>query len=203
MQSPAEMPAPVWKSLSEIAAMRGVSKTAIKKRVDKYESAGLVTTRREGRERLVDLAAFDKAIGSVGDAYREQAAETASEKKAEPSGQSGALRDAQTEKAQWEARRSALDVSERMGKLVPVVEVETAMVRAGEAIVRAIEQLPSFANEIMSASREGEPALRRKLRDIKDQLRRRAADALTLQRNAGLADEDNGGIEFDLGADQG
>jgi DNA-binding transcriptional ArsR family regulator len=196
-----DLPQGVWKSLSEIAAMRGVSKMAIKKRVDKFESAGLVTTRREGRERLVDLAAYDKAVGYAGDAYREQAAETVREEKAEPSGQSGALRDAQTEKAQWEARRSALDVSERMGKLVPVAEVETAMVRAGEAIVRAIEQLPSFANEIMSASREGEPALRRKLRDIKDQLRRRAADALTLQRNAGLADEDNGGTEFDLGAD--
>jgi len=196
-----DLPQGVWKSLSEIAAMRGVSKMAIKKRVDKFENAGLLQTRREGRERLVDLAAFDKAIGTAGDAYREQAAETVREEKAEPTGQSGALRDAQTEKAQWEARRSALDVSERLGKLVPVAEVETAMVRAGEAIVRSIEQLPSFANEIMSAAREGEPALRRKLRDIKDQLRRRAADALTLQRDAGLADEDNGGTEFDLGAD--
>jgi hypothetical protein len=110
------------------------------------------------------------------------------------------LRDAQTEKAQWEARRSALDVSERLGKLVPVAEVETAMVRAGEAIVRAIEQLPTFAGEIMAASRDGEPALRRKLRDIKDQIRRRAADALTLQRNEGQADEE-AGSEFDLGVD--
>ncbi|RWC98974.1 MAG: hypothetical protein EOS73_29385 [Mesorhizobium sp.] len=188
--------------MSEIAAMRGVSKVAIKKRVDRYEAEGLLTTRRNGRERQVDLAAFDKAIGSVGDAYREQAAETVREEKtAEPSGPPSALRDAQTEKAQWEARRSALDVSERLGKLVPVIEVETAMVRAGEAIVRAIEQLPSFAGEIMTAAKEGEPALRRKLRDIKDQIRRRAADALTLQRDAGQADEDSGGNEFDFGAD--
>ncbi|TGQ69528.1 hypothetical protein EN805_10545 [bacterium M00.F.Ca.ET.162.01.1.1] len=202
MQPPADMPEPVWKSLSEIAAMRGVSKVAIKKRVDRYEAEGLLTTRRNGRERQVDLAAFDKAIGNVGDAYREQAAETVREEKtAETSGPPSALRDAQTEKAQWEARRSALDVSERLGKLVPVAEVETAMVRAGEAIVRAIEQLPSFAGEIMTAAKEGEPALRRKLRDIKDQIRRRAADALTLQRDAGQADEDNGGNEFDLGAD--
>ncbi|WP_217577340.1 winged helix-turn-helix domain-containing protein [Mesorhizobium sp. GbtcB19] len=196
-----ELPQGVWKSLSELAAMRGVSKVAIKKRVDKFEKEGLLETRREGRERLVDLAAFDKAIGVAGDAYREQSAETVREEKAEASGPPSALRDAQTEKAQWEARRSALDVSERLGKLVPVAEVETAMVRAGEAIVRAIEQLPSFAGEIMTAAREGEPALRRKLRDIKDQLRRRAADALTLQRSEGLGDEDNSGTEFDLGAD--
>ncbi|WP_292539081.1 hypothetical protein, partial [Mesorhizobium sp.] len=97
-------------------------------------------------------------------------------------------------------RRSALDVSERLGKLVPVSEVEAAMVRAGEAIVRAIEQLPTFASEIMAASRDGEPALRRKLRDIKDQIRRRAADALTLQRNEGQVEEETGS-EFDLGAD--
>ncbi|TIN84342.1 winged helix-turn-helix domain-containing protein [Mesorhizobium sp.] len=196
-----DLPEGVWKSLSEIAAMRGVSKVAIKKRVDKFEADGLVQTRRQGRERLVDLAAFDKAIGVAGNAYAEQSAATVREEKSEASGPPSALRDAQTEKAQWEARRSALDVSERLGKLVPVAEVETAMVRAGEAIVRAIEQLPSFAGEIMTAAREGEPALRRKLRDIKDQLRRRAADALTLQRDAGQAEEDNGGNEFDLGAD--
>ncbi|RWN11773.1 hypothetical protein [Mesorhizobium sp.] len=196
-----DLPEIVWKSLSEIAAMRGVTKVAIKKRVDKFEAEGLLTTRRNGRERQVDLAAFDKAIGVAGDAYREQAAETARKDREEPSGPPSALRDAQTEKAQWEARRSALDVSERLGKLVPVTEVETAMVRAGEAIVRAIEQLPSFAGEIMTAAREGEPALRRKLRDIKDQIRRRAADALTLQRNDGQAEEENGGNEFDLGAD--
>lgn len=195
-----DLPEIVWKSLSEIAAMRGVTKVAIKKRVDKFEAEGLLTTRRNGRERQVDLAAFDKAIGVAGDAYREQAAATAREEKVE-SGQPSALRDAQTEKAQWEARRSALDVSERLGKLVPVAEVETAMVRAGEAIVRAIEQLPSFAGEIMTAARDGEPALRRKLRDIKDQIRRRAADALTLQRDAGQAEEENGGSEFDLGAE--
>ncbi|WP_027037893.1 hypothetical protein [Mesorhizobium ciceri] len=201
MQSPADLPTPVWKSLSEIAVMRGVSKVAIKKRVDRYEAEGLLTTRRNGRERQVDLAAFDKAIGTAGDAYREQAAETVREEKAaEPANIPSALRDAQTEKAQWEARRSALDVSERLGKLVPVAEVETAMVRAGEAIVRAIEQLPTFAGEIMAAAKDGEPALRRKLRDIKDQIRRRAADALTLQRNEGQVDEETGN-EFDLGAD--
>lgn len=200
MQSTAELPTPVWKSLSEIAVMRGVSKVAIKKRVDRYEAEGLLTTRRNGRERQVDLAAFDKAIGTAGDAYREQAAETVREEKSEPANIPSALRDAQTEKAQWEARRSALDVSERLGKLVPVAEVETAMVRAGEAIVRAIEQLPTFAGEIMAASRDGEPALRRKLRDIKDQLRRRAADALTLQRTEGQADEEAGN-EFDFGTD--
>jgi hypothetical protein len=200
MTAAAGLPEGVWKSLSELAALHGVTKVAIKKRVDRYERDGLVSTRRSGRERLVDVAAFDKAVGVAGDAYREQAAETRRKDNFE-AGTPSALRDAQTEKAQWEARRSALDVSERLGKLVPVSEVETAMVKAAESIVRAIEQLPTFASDLMLAARDGEPALRRKLREVKDHLRRRAGEALTLQQADGHAEEDAGGSEFDFGDD--
>lgn len=197
-----DMPEGVWKSLSEIAAMRGVTKVAIKKRVDRLEAEGRVTTRRVGRERQVDLAAYDKAVGATGDAIKEQAAETARHaRQVEPADAPSALRDAQTQKAQWEARRSALDVSERLGKVVPVSAVEQAMVRAGEAIVRALEQLPTFAGDLTLAARDGEPAVRRKLREIKDQIRARAAEALTLQQGQGAAEEDTGGAEFDFGED--
>ncbi|KQU77720.1 hypothetical protein ASD12_18135 [Mesorhizobium sp. Root102] len=190
------MPEGVWKSLSEIAAIKGVSKVAVKKRVDRYEREGLVTTRRQGRERLVDLAAYDKAVGVAGDAYREQAAETVKAERSEPP---SAMRDAQTEKAQWEARRSALDVNERLGNLVPVKSVELAMIKAGEAIVRSLGQLATFAPDLMAAAKDGEPAMRRKLREIEHQLRRKAGEALTLIASEGRADEDNGATEFDLG----
>ncbi|WP_156398691.1 winged helix-turn-helix domain-containing protein [Mesorhizobium sp. Root102] len=196
MTSAPLMPEGVWKSLSEIAAIKGVSKVAVKKRVDRYEREGLVTTRRQGRERLVDLAAYDKAVGVAGDAYREQAAETVKAERSEPP---SAMRDAQTEKAQWEARRSALDVNERLGNLVPVKSVELAMIKAGEAIVRSLGQLATFAPDLMAAAKDGEPAMRRKLREIEHQLRRKAGEALTLIASEGRADEDNGATEFDLG----
>ncbi|WP_156937981.1 winged helix-turn-helix domain-containing protein [Mesorhizobium sp. LNHC221B00] len=196
MTSAPLMPECVWKSLSEIAVIKGVSKVAVKKRVDRYEREGLVTTRRHGRERLVDLAAYDKAVGVAGDAFREQAAETQKSDRTEPP---SAMRDAQTEKAQWEARRSALDVNERLGNLLPVKSVELAMVKAGEAIVRSLGQLATFAPDLMTAAKEGEPAMRRKLREIEHQLRRKAGEALTLIAGEGRSDEETGATEFDLG----
>lgn len=195
-----ELPAGVWKSLSELAVIHGVSKVAIKKRVDRFERDGLVTTRREGRERLVDVAAYDKAIGVAGDAYREQSAATARELRLpDIAVQTGDLRDAQTQKTQWEARRAALDVNERLGKVVAISDVETAMVKAGEAIVRALAQLPTCASDLMLVARDGEPAMRRKLREIEDRIRRAAGGALTLRFGEGQAEEEAGGAEFDFG----
>lgn len=191
------MPPAVWKSITEIAAMRGVRKSAVHKQVERLEREGLIATRREGRSRMVDLAAFQRAVGDTGDALREQAAETAKAIRTDEPAPS-ALRDAQTDKAKLEARRLALDLGERTGQLIAVKAVEAAMVRAGEAIVRTLERLPNFAPELMAAAKDGEPAMRRKLREIKDQLRRSAGEALTLQRQDGTAEEDAGGDLVDL-----
>ncbi|MER8491163.1 DUF1441 family protein [Mesorhizobium australicum] len=108
------------------------------------------------------------------------------------------LPSAAVEKLRYEAALKRLDLEARLKTLVPISEVEDAMVRAGEGIVRALEQLPNFAAELMSATREGEPALRRKLREIKDHMRRQAAEALVLLQHDGEARE-RAGIEFDLG----
>jgi DNA-binding Lrp family transcriptional regulator len=193
------LPEGVWISLSEIAAQRGVSKVAIKKRVDRLEAEGLLTTRRDGSKRLVDLAAFNLAIGDAGDASRETAAETVRET-AHPA--NSKLRDAQTEKAQWEARARALDVSERMGRLVPVKGergIEAAMIRAGEAIVRAVEQVPTWAGDLTTiAIRDGEPGVRRELRRRRDELRAAMATALSGLADEGRQEEAAGGYDVDM-----
>lgn len=186
----AELPQVVWKSISEIAAMRGVRKSAVHKQVERFEREGRITTRRVGRERQVDLAAYQRAVGEAGDAYREQAAETA-KATATPK----ALRDAQTEKAQWEARGKALEVSERLGALVPIKGengIEQAMVRSASAIVRALDQMPGWAGDFVTAARDGEAGTRRLLREKRDELRKAIAVALTQLEEEGAAAEADG-----------
>jgi DNA-binding transcriptional ArsR family regulator len=190
----------VWVSIAELARRKGIGRQAAKERVDRLEAKGLVATRLDGRSRLVELAAFDRAVGQAGDAVKEQAVATRRETVAEEPVPSK-LRDAQTERAVYDARLRALDLGERQGKLVPVAMVEAAMVRAAEAIVRTIERLPSFAPELVGAAKEGEPAVRRKLREIKDELRKGIGSALTLQKGEGLAEEEAGGDQVDLAED--
>jgi wyosine [tRNA(Phe)-imidazoG37] synthetase (radical SAM superfamily) len=59
--------------------------------------------------------------------------------------------------------------------------------------------LATFAPDLMTAAKEGEPAMRRKLREIEHQLRRKAGEALTLIVAEGKTDEDAGGADFDFG----
>jgi DNA-binding MarR family transcriptional regulator len=188
----------VWVSISDLAKRKGIHRQSAKERVDRLVSKGLIQTRTDGRSRMVDLAAYDRATSDTGDQVREEAAAGRREPDAAASPK---LRDAQTERAQYEARLKALDLAERTGILVPIKGehgVEQAMIRAAEAIVRAIDQIPSWANEIAAASKDGEPAIRRELRKKRDQLRRIAADALSQIAGEGAAEEADGGIEVSL-----
>ena len=70
----------VWITCAELANRKGVSRQAVAKRVSQLERDGKIATRREGKNRLVDLAAYDRAVGEVGDAIREQTASGPREK---------------------------------------------------------------------------------------------------------------------------
>ncbi|UCI22609.1 hypothetical protein FJ970_22585 [Mesorhizobium sp. B2-1-8] len=143
---------------------------------------------------MVELAAFDLATNETTPIDEGQPARpTATRPPRSPAPQGPAA-----EKIRYEAQLRRLDYEERVKALLPIKDVENAMVRASEGIVRAIEQLPNFATELMTATREGEPAVRRKLREIKDRIRRQAADALVLLHAEGSAEE-RAGIELDLG----
>ncbi|MER8492240.1 hypothetical protein NKH53_28995 [Mesorhizobium australicum] len=183
----------VWLTLAEVARRRHVSRAAISKRVKRL---GLATRPGPGGSILVELASFDQATHETTAVRQDPAERKATAKAVE-------LPSAAVEKLRYEAALKRLDLEERLKNLVPIREVEDAMVRAGEGIVRAIEQLPNFAAQLMAATREGEPAVRRKLREIKDHIRRQAAEALVLLKNEGEAQELAGGYEFDLGEIEG
>jgi DNA-binding Lrp family transcriptional regulator len=192
-------PPGIWISISELARRRGISKVSAKERVDKLEEKGLVTTMRQGNKRLVELAAFDHATGSTGSVVKELAAETTKDRAAVAS---PAYRDAQTERAQYEARLKALDLAERMKTVLPVKGdhgIEAAAAAIGVSLVAQLEGMPRMAEEMATAvSKEGVNGARRVLKEFARKMRTDLADRLAAIAETGRQAEAAGSITVDL-----
>ncbi|MCA0275858.1 MAG: winged helix-turn-helix domain-containing protein [Proteobacteria bacterium] len=188
----------VWVTCADLARRRGVSPAAITKRVDKLVQAGKVETRRDGRSRLVELASFDRAIGETGDAIKEQAAETAARQRKSPRA-APAMRDAQAERAQYEARLKALDLAERQKALLPITGahgIEAASDAIGAALANDLDSLTQYADDLATAvSKDGVAGARRLLKEIAVKIRRQVAGSLSQLANQGAAAERDGPIE--------
>jgi hypothetical protein len=169
----------LWLSISEIARLKGKSRQAIAKRIALLVAKGLLDTRPgENGTKLVNLARFDRVVGEVGDASKEGAAETRAAIEAAEAPASPALRDHQARAAQYAADLKFLDLEERIGRLVPVVEVEEAAAKCAEATVRIIDRLPTYADSIASAvGKDGPAGARAKLKEIARELRGGIAEA--------------------------
>lgn len=193
---------PVMVTLAELARLKGVSKPAITKRIKKLSAEGLIAVTVDGSNKRVDLAAYDRAIGATGSPAHEQAAATAKAEALAADTPSSAFRDAQTLKAQADARRAVLDVEERIGNLAPIKGpggIEDAMVEIGQAIIAAIDLVGNHADKLTQAARSGgEAAVRRQLRIMRDELRGAMTKALAPIIEDGKAVEASGGTETDL-----
>lgn len=194
----------VWVSLSDLARRRGISRASAKERVDRLEVQGLVETRREGKLRLVELAAFDRAIGAAGDSVKDLAAATARGLR-EP--ELNAYRDAQTVRARYEAQLKALDLAERRRKLLPIDGEHGIAVAAGKigaVIAREMDGLVSHADDLVTAvGREGVAGARRVLKELGTATRTRIATALQGLAAEGEAAEAAGPIETSIKIDEG
>ncbi len=188
----------VWVTCAELARRKNISRQAAAKRVAALEADGKIRTRREGSKRLVDLAEYDRAVGEVGDAVKEAAAET----RRDAGNNSPALRDAQTDRARYEARLKALDLAERQGNLLPIAGdhgAAAAVTRCGLAIARETDGIIRHADEIATAvSKDGVAGARRVLKAIAGALRERHAAALAGILSEGEAAERDGPIETEL-----
>lgn len=184
----------VWLTCAEIARRKNVSRQAVTKRVAQLERDGKVTTRRKGNRREVDLAEYDRAVGDTGDAVKEQAAETA-----RGTDRSPGYRDAQTERARYEARLKALDLGERQGQLLPINGdhgIEAAAAEIGAAMARALDGFPRIADEVAAAvSQDGVAGARRVLKEFAFRMRNEWADDLSRLTAQGNAAERAGPIE--------
>lgn len=189
----------IWLPIADLARRKGISRQAATKRVNALEEAGKLSTRRNGRVREVELATFDRAVGQVGDGFKEQAAETVRDSKKTDETQSG-LKDAQTERAKYEARLKALEFAERSGLVIPLKGehgIEGALIKICDQMLRDLGTPMQWIDDLMEASRKGEPHLRRVMRVKVLELRKLVAEhLLALSGEAAKAEAE--GINIDI-----
>lgn len=168
----------LWESVAEVARRKGITRQSLNERVDRLEADGLIKVKREGRSKLINVAEFDRVVGDVGDAVKEGAAITRAETEGDAE-KNPALRDHQSRAAQYTADLKYLDLEERLGRLVPVAEVEDAAQKSAEATVRIVDRLPTFADAIAAAvGKDGPAGARAKLKEIARELRTAIAEAM-------------------------
>lgn len=185
-----------WLSVTALARLKGVTKQTISERVKKLVAQGLVELRPgKGREKLVEVAAYERAIGQVGDPAKQLALET--KEHLEPQAHGGALlrreaaeptdpgyRDAATREKLAKAQIAEIELEERLGRLVAIADVEDAMVGCAQTIIGALERLPLKSAEMVAAvGKDGEIGARRVIKAMTFELR--TAIAAAMSRAAG------------------
>jgi|GEM_PF-2249088 len=129
----------LWVSITQLAALKDVSKAAISKRVIKLENDGLIRTKREDGEKRVNLVEFDRAIGANTDPAQElrNPGGIAQPTITPPAGSSSEQNDpakpqysaSRALRESYDAENSRLDLEERLGRLVDKEEAEQRMFR--------------------------------------------------------------------------
>ncbi len=184
-----------WLSVSDLARQRGVDKPAVSRRAKRYEEQGLLTPRTgKGGVKMINVAAFDRAAGEVTDAVRELnglGGGAAATPVAAAPGDHVLARE-QARRASYDADLKKLELEERLSELVPVKDVEAAIVALSENFVRALEQIPSRAEEgFAEASKGGLAGFRGFLRALANGVRdtlERDLKALVVGRKQAEAD---------------
>jgi DNA-binding MarR family transcriptional regulator len=147
-----------WLSVTELARQRGVDKAAISRRAKRYEEQGLLHPRvGKGGAKMINVAEFDRAAGEATDAVRElngsqggAAAVSVATAPGDP-----VLAREQARRASYDADLKKLELEERLGELVPVAAVQEAIVTLSENFVRALDQIPSRAEEGFAEAGKG------------------------------------------------
>ncbi len=167
----------LWMSVSEIAASKNLARQSVSERVARLEAQGLVSTRPgKGRQKLVNLAEYDRAVGETTDGIRSIngcGSSPPSVPLSQPSGDDPVLAREQARRVSYQADIAKLDLDERLKRLLPADEMAAAIGEAAEIIVRCIEQLPTRADEVAAAvGKEGAIGARTILKTIANDLRR-------------------------------
>jgi hypothetical protein len=179
----------LWLSVTALAKLKGVTKQTVGEKVARLERDGLLLGQCEGRgkPKLINVAAYDRAVGETTDLMREQGAAT---KKATQTAQAPALISdsvnpvysaEQARHMALKADMAQLDLDERIGKLLPLHEVTEAMTECAEALVRAIDQISTHAEALADAvGKGGVNGARGKLKEIARELRETLSQSMRL-----------------------
>jgi DNA-binding MarR family transcriptional regulator len=155
-----------WLTISALAVHRGVDKSAVSRRVTRLESMGLLSTRTQGRLKLVCVADFDRATAATVDSVRELNGGGASAHGRDAGVDVGlVLANEQALRASYDAQLKRMDLEERQGKLVEVDKVRRAIEGCSAELARKVNALPSRSDALASAFlKDGAAGLRAALR---------------------------------------
>jgi len=145
-QTTFEFDGALWVTLAELARRKNVARPTIGERVKRLAESNKITIRKEGRNKLVNLAEYDDAVGQVGDAIKENAATVPDDTG------NKTLRDAQAQQAQYKSELLRIELEREEGKTRSVQEIEKAAVLLAQALVRETEKFSKYAEEIGKAA---------------------------------------------------
>lgn len=183
-----------WVSISELARLKGLGKAAVSERVSGFVAKGLLSTKPgKGKVKLVNLAAFDRVAGETTDLARAAGAETkrlnlapAAPPQLPPADPLAPVYTAeQARHMAYKAESAKLDLEERQGKILQAAAVAAAITMAGEAIARAVDQIPALADDLAAAVAQtgasgARTLLKARARDIREMMARELAAVLNL-----------------------
>ncbi len=178
----------VWITVADLARRKGITRQSVSERVKRLAADGLLNVRQEGRSKLINLAQYDRAVGDVGDPAKEAGRDTKAAD-ADPSvdPKNSAYRDATTRDRQYSADLKYLELQERLGKLVPLAQIEEAAIRAAEATIKIVDRLPSRSDDLASAvARDGGAGARAVMKEITREMRQAIADAMSILAGAAV-----------------
>lgn len=149
---------------AEYARRRGVTRQTI----NEYVSDGRIALLPNGR---IDPDAADKALDDI---HKQRV--TARDEPRTPG-----LASARAADAIYSARLRQLDYEARVGQLLPTKDVVRAMERCAEDMVRVIDRLPTYAEDLAVAyDRKGIAGLRAALRSAAREQREALAASMSL-----------------------
>ena len=199
-----------WISIGDLALECGVTHVAISKRVSRYAELGLLHPRKQGRQKLVNVEQWRRVTSENDDPVRLAARDLDREASGLPpardmsrpeapalapaSSQPPADPDAPNYNSE-RAQKARLDrliqeqaYKKSLGQLLEIDAVVAAMTACAESLVREIDELPSLADDLASAVKQGGvPALRETLKAKARDLR--ATLAANMQILAGATDD--------------
>jgi len=178
-----------WLTVSELARQKGVDKAAISRRISRLAEQNLLTTRNGPRgSKLVNVAEFDKVTGETTDGVRQlngTGQAPSQDHPDDPEKKDHVLVREQARRAAYDADLKQLDLAERLGKVLPIEDVEAAMVKCAEIFVQAVNQLPSRADDLAAAvAKEGSAGARRLMKEIAYDLRMKVSQSMKIVANA-------------------
>lgn len=181
-QTPDTTPDGLWVSGSELAKLKGVTKQTVSEKIARLVEAGKLELRPgKGKAKLINVAAYDRAVGETTDLSRQQGAQTKAAGADPSTPRDLTFTRHQADKAGYEAELKRLDLEERLGHLRAVADIEAAAIVCGESVVRLVDQLVLRADEIAAAvAKDGVTGARATLKTIQFDLRTKIAEAFTV-----------------------